>query len=154
MLADTSAESAQYRITLFFGPESVDAKPFTHACVFNVKKRSWKGGIQVLVEANDAQIQASRTSIHFSQWLTQTLGDSTGEDRAAQEARAGELFIQAFCRCRLDRLLQTGITQENQCLTADSWNTQDQADLVNRNDFIRTYVTAEMDLQPGDPTRT
>ncbi|HMU53565.1 MAG TPA: hypothetical protein PKA61_01090 [Nitrospira sp.] len=153
MPADPSAELAQYRITLFFGPEPVEAKPSTHACVFNVKKRSWKGGIQVLVEANEAQIQASRTSTHFSQWLTDTLGDVAGEDRAAQEARAGELFVQALCRCRLDRLLLTGITQENQRLTADAWDAQEQADLIRRNDFIQAYVAAEMDLQPGDPTR-
>jgi len=154
MLADSSAESAPYRITLFFGPELVEAKPFTHACVFNVKKRSWKGGIQVLIETNDAQVRASHSSMHFAQWLTDALGDSAGEDRAAQEARADELFIQALCRCRLDRLLQTGIAQENQRLTADTWTAQEQADLITRSDFIRTYVAAEMDLQPGDPTPT
>ncbi|SLM47497.1 conserved protein of unknown function [Nitrospira japonica] len=154
MQADSSADSAQYRVTLFFGPEPVEAHPSTQACVFNVKKRSWKGGIQVLVEATEAQIDASRTSIHFSQWLTEALGDATGEERAAQEARASELFVQALCRCRLDRLLQAGITQENQRLTADAWNAQEHADLIKRRDFIRAYVAAEMDLQPGDPTPT
>ncbi len=154
MPTDPCTESAQYRIALFFGPEPVDGKPATQACVFNVKKRSWKGGIQVLVEIAEAQIEASRTCTHFSQWLTETLADTMLDDRAAQEKRAGELFVQALCRCQLDRLVQSGLTQENQRLTADTWDAQSQADLIQRTDFIRSYVATEMDLQPGDPTPT
>lgn len=154
MPTDPSTESPQCRITLFFGPEPVDGKPATHACVFNVKKRSWKGGIQVLVEITEAQIEASRTCTHFSQWLIETLADTMLDDRVAQEERAGELFVQALCRCRLDRLVQSGLTQENQRLTADTWDAESQADLIQRTDFIRSYVATEMDLQPGDPTHT
>lgn len=154
MPTDPCIESVQYRITLFFGPEAVEAKPSTHACVFNVKKRSWKGGIQVLVEITEAQIQASRTATHFSRWLSETLADTALDDRASQEARAAELFVQALCRCRLDRLLQAGIAQENQRLTADAWDVETQADLIRRTDFIRSYVAAEMDLQPVDPTQS
>ena len=46
-------ELPQYRVTLFFGPEPVKARPSRVCCVFNVKKRSWKGGVQIAVEFLD-----------------------------------------------------------------------------------------------------
>lgn len=108
----------------------------------------------MLVEITEAQIQASRTATQFSRWLSQTLAATRLDDHVSQEARAGEVFVQALCRYRLERLLQAGIAQENQRLTADAWNAETQADLIRRTDFIRSYVAAEMDLQPGDPTYT
>ena len=50
MAADALSELSQFRVTLFVGPQAVQGKPFTHVTVFNVKKRSWKGGVQVAVE--------------------------------------------------------------------------------------------------------
>ena len=46
----TPPTAPQYRVTLFYGP---DLAPGDHSrlhCVFNVKKRSWKAGIQVALQ--------------------------------------------------------------------------------------------------------
>ncbi|MBA5866604.1 MAG: hypothetical protein GDA67_07920 [Nitrospira sp. CR1.3] len=154
MSADPSFESSQYRVTLFFGPEQVQGKPCTHACVFNVKKRSWKGGVQVAVEITDAQIESSRATTDFNRWIAEALIEVPTEERAAQTERAGELFVQAVCRCRLDQLLQFGITQENQCLSPDTGTAEWKETVSRRIDFITSYVSTELDLLPRDTTRS
>jgi len=111
MLADPSTEASQFRVTLFVGPQQVEGKPCTHSTVFNVKKRSWKGGIQVAVEIDQAQIESCRDAIGFSQWLSNALMTVSVEDRSAYDERAHELFIQAICWCKLDLLLQSAVTQ-------------------------------------------
>jgi len=52
MAVERAPEPSQFRVALFVGPQPVEGKPFTSSCVFNVKKRSWKGGIQVAVVNN------------------------------------------------------------------------------------------------------
>src|SRR6266705_5247993 len=49
-----------FRITFFFGPEAAPDRPGVVRCVFNVKKRSWKGGVQVTVELASAQFERIR----------------------------------------------------------------------------------------------
>ena len=61
MVPESTRDIPSYRVTLFFGPESVEGKPDVQACVFNVKKRSWKAGIQVSVEMSTDQLSASST---------------------------------------------------------------------------------------------
>jgi hypothetical protein len=154
MLEASSVEPPQYRVTLFFGPEQVKDKPSTHACVFNVKKRSWKGGVQVSVEITDAQVEASRASTNFTRWLADELVEVPMEDHASLTERAGELFVQAVCWCKLDLLLQFGITQENQCLTADTWTDKLKETVTRRTNFVTSYVATELDLLPRDTTRS
>ena len=50
----------EFRITFFFGPEAAPDRPGVVRCVFNVKKRSWKGGVQVTVELEAAQLERIR----------------------------------------------------------------------------------------------
>jgi len=49
-----------FRVTFFFGPDNVPGRPEVLICVFNVKKRSWKGGVQVGVELTDEQLKHLR----------------------------------------------------------------------------------------------
>ena len=49
-MIDRASDLSLFRVTLFVGPQPVEGKPFTQSTVYNVKKRSWKGGIQVAVE--------------------------------------------------------------------------------------------------------
>ena len=56
MTSERAPELSSYRVTLFFGPESVEGESDVLACVFNVKKRSWKAGIQVSVEIAQAHL--------------------------------------------------------------------------------------------------
>ncbi len=124
MAVEHAPEPSQFRVTLFVGPQPVEGRPFTSSCVFNVKKRSWKGGIQVAVDISQSQIDTLSAEVDFSRWLAKALNDLSAEERPSHEERARELFIQAICRCKLDLLLQSGITQENQCLADDTWITE------------------------------
>lgn len=145
-------EPSQFRVTLFVGPQPVKGNPFTSSCVFNVKKRSWKGGVQVAVDITQSQIDRLSADVDFSRWLALALADLPDTDRAFQQERAHELFIQAVCWCKLDLALQSGITQENQCLAADTWIAEVGETVIKRTNFITSYIAAELDLAPRDAT--
>jgi hypothetical protein len=150
MAIEPASETSQFRVTLFVGPQPVEGRPFTSSCVFNVKKRSWKGGTQVAVDITQSQIDTLITDVDFSRWLAQALTNLSDEDRLSHEERAHELFIQAVCWCKLDLVLQSGITQENQCLTADTWIAEVRDTVIRRRKFITSYVATELDLLPRD----
>ena len=152
MSTDSSPELAQFRVTLFVGPQPVEEKPFTYSTVFNVKKRSWKGGVQVEVEIDQAQIDAVISAIGFPHWLGDILLTVPLEDRPSYQDRGQELFVQAICWCKLDLLLQSGLTQENQCLTADRFVEELRTSVTTRQEFITSYVASELDLLPNDRT--
>lgn len=152
MAAEHAPEPSQFRVTLFVGPQPVEGRPFTFSCVFNVKKRSWKGGIQVDVAITQSQIDALSTDIDFPRWLTRALSDLSIEDRPSHQERAHELFVQAVCWCKLDVLLRSGITQENQCLGGETWIVEVRDAVIRRRDFIASYVASELDLLQGDAT--
>ncbi|HEU4685558.1 MAG TPA: hypothetical protein VFS39_13715 [Nitrospira sp.] len=151
MPADTGAESNLYRVTLFFGPEQTEKDTGTSTCVFNVKKRSWKGGIQVAVDMTDRQIEACRAVTDFDQWLTKALAELPMEDRSSMTARAGELFVQALCRCKLERLLQEGLSQENQRIASGSLTGEVFEFVREHVESIKSYVADELDIAPSGP---
>jgi hypothetical protein len=152
MAIEHAPEPSQFRVTLFVGPQPVEGKPFTFSCVFNVKKRSWKGGIQVSVMLTKNQIDTLSTDIDFSRWLALALDDLADEDRLSHRERAHELFIQAVCWCKLDLALQSGIAQENQRLEDTTWDTEIRDAAIKRTDFITSYVASELDLVLRDGT--
>ena len=152
MAVEHAPEPSQFRVTLFVGPQPVEGRPFTSSCVFNVKKRSWKGGIQVAVDISQSQIDTLSAEVDFSRWLAKALNDLSADDRLSREERAHELFIQAICWCKLDLLLQSGITQENQCLADDTWITEVRDTVIRRTNFITSYIASELDLVPRDVT--
>ena len=152
MPVEHAPEPSQFRVTLFVGPQPVEGRPFTSSCVFNVKKRSWKGGIQVAVDITQRQIDMLSTEVDLSRWLTQALIDLSDEDRRSHQERAHELFVQAVCWCKLNLLLQSGITQENQCLADDTWITEVRETVVKRTNFITSFIASELDLEPRDAT--
>jgi hypothetical protein len=150
MAIEHGPEPSQFRLTLFVGPQPVKGRPFTYSCVFNVKKRSWKGGIQVDVAITQNQIDRLSTDVDFSSWLARALTDLPDDDRSTYQERAWELFIQAVCWCKLDLALQSGITQENQCLAEDTWTAEVRDSVSSRTNFIRSYIVSELDLVPRD----
>ncbi|MGH7147767.1 MAG: hypothetical protein ACREIJ_07705, partial [Nitrospiraceae bacterium] len=152
MVVEHAPEPSQFRVTLFVGPQPVEGKPFTSSCVFNVKKRSWKGGIQVTVAITQSQIDTLSTDVDFSRWLAQALIDLSAEDRPSYQERAHELFIQAVCWCKLDLALQAGITQENQCLADETWTAEVRDTVIKRTNFITSYIASELDLVLRDVT--
>jgi hypothetical protein len=152
MAVELAPEPSQFRVTLFVGPQPVEGKPFTSSCVFNVKKRNWKGGIQVAVVIGQSQIDRLSTDVDFSRWLALALVDLADEDRLSHQERAHELFIQAVCRCKLDLALRSGIPQENQCLADDTWIADVRDTVIKRSNFITSYIASELDLVPRDVT--
>jgi hypothetical protein len=152
MAVEHAPALSQFRVTLFVGPQPVEERPFTYSCVFNVKKRSWKGGIQVAVVLTQRDIDHLSIDIDFPRWLTLALVDLAEEDRLSHQERAHELFIQAVCWCKLDVALQTGITQENQCLSDDTEIADVRNAVINRRNFITSYVASELDLVLRDVT--
>ena len=150
MAIERAPEPSQFRVTLFVGPQPVKGRPFTYSCVFNVKKRSWKGGIQVDVAIAQDQVDRLSTDVDFSSWLGRALTDLPDDDRPTYQERAWELFIQALCWCKLDLALQSGITQENQCLAEDIWIAEVRDSASSRTNFIKSYIVSELDLVPGD----
>ncbi|MDH4185392.1 MAG: hypothetical protein OEV08_00220 [Nitrospira sp.] len=120
------------------------------SCVFNVKKRSWKGGVQVAVHMMQGQIERLGEEIHFSHWLARVLAALPSEDHLSYQERAHEFLIQALCWCKLDLLLRSAIMQENQCLAEDIWIDECRERVAERRDFILSYIAAELDLVPGD----
>ncbi len=152
MVVERAPEPSQFRVTLFIGPQPVDGRPFTSSCVFNVKKRSWKGGVQVSVMFTHSQIERLSANIDFSRWLDLALVDLSEEDRPSYQKRAHELFVQAICWCKLDLALQCGIAQENQSLTDDADLAEVRAAVIKRTNFITSYIASELDLVMGDMT--
>jgi hypothetical protein len=150
MAVELAPEPSQFRVTLFVGPQPVEGRPFASACIFNVKKRSWKGGIQVAVVVTQNQIDTLSTDVDFSRWLALALIDLADDDRLSHQDRAHELFIQAVCWCKLDLALQSGITQENQCLADDTWIAEVRDTVIKRTNFITSYIASELDLVPRD----
>jgi hypothetical protein len=152
MTIEHAPEFSQFRVTLFVGPQPVEGRPFTSSCVFNVKKRSWKGGIQVAVVITQNQIDMLSVGIDFSRWLAQALIGLSDEDRLSHQERAHELFIQAVCWCKLDLALQEGITQENQFLADETWTAEVRDIIIKRTNFVRSYIASELDLVLKDVT--
>ena len=152
MAVEHTPGPSQFRVTLFVGPQPVEGSPFTFSCIFNVKKRSWKGGIQVAVVITQNQIDTLSADVEFSRWLAQVLIDFSDEDRQSHEERAHELFIQAVCWCKLDLALQAGITQENQCLADETWTAEVRDTVIKRTNFITSYIASELDLVPKGAT--
>jgi hypothetical protein len=150
MRDEPTADPLPYRVTLFFGPDQVEGKPSTSACVFNVKKRSWKGGIQIAVEITQGQIESSRTAVDFDRWLAGALISLPAGERESLTDRAHDLFAQAVCRCKLDLLLQTGLAQENQGLASGTLDTEFLEAVRGCTGFITSYVASELDLPPTD----
>lgn len=146
MLPDSSQEHGQFRVTLFVGPQEVEGKPFAQSTVFNVKKRSWKGGVQVAVEIGQDQADRLSASIKFEQWIDEVLATVPPLDRPFYRTRAHELLLQAASRCKLDLLLQSGITQDNQCLPADTFVSELDKAIVNNRESVTYFVATELDL--------
>jgi hypothetical protein len=117
--------------------------------VFNVKKRSWKAGVQVSVEIGTGQLSAIRQRIRLTERLAQIFLTLAPDERPPYEGRLADLFAQAVTRCKLDLRLQSGLSQENQRIQADELVPElDQAVNV-RAEYVVAYVLTELDMAPS-----
>jgi hypothetical protein len=138
-----------YRITLFYGPEPVAGPPSRVSCVFNVKKRSWKAGVQVAIELDERQLANARRVSGLEVWLQEVLAAVPEADRAGYEGRAGDLFVQGVCALKLDLAIEAGIRQENQSIQADALVSELDGVILEQAERLKSQVLADLDLTAG-----
>ena len=148
MVQESTQDLPSYRVTFFFGPESVEGRPDVLACVFNVKKRSWKAGIQVSVEMRTDQLSVLRQKMRLADRLAKSLTALDPREHPHYQERITDFFAQAVCWCKLDLRLQGGLTQENQRILADELTIELDHEANNRVDYVLAYILAELDLVP------
>ncbi len=102
----------EFRTTFFFGPEEVPGRPGILMCVFNTKKRSWKGGIQIAVELAGAQLERLRERGLLGELLEMLRARVAPETFAEYEQRARDLFTQQVCRAKLDLAIEETLRWE------------------------------------------
>ena len=142
-------QAPQYRITLFYGPEPVAGRPSRVHCVFNVKKRSWKAGVQVVIELDEQQLANARRVSGFEVWLQKALAAVPVADRAGQAGRADDLFVQGVCALKLDLAIEAGLRQENQSIQADALVSELDGVISEQAERLKSQVLADLDLAGG-----
>jgi hypothetical protein len=148
MALDTPPDASPYRVTLFFGPEPVDGDSTAQSCVFNVKKRSWKAGIQVSVDIATDQLAALQETIRQTAPITRALEQLSEQDRTDAAARIPDLAAQAIAWCKLDLRLAIGLPQENQRLPGNELVAELNQAVPTRQAYVVTYILTELDLMP------
>ena len=148
MVPESNRDVPSYRVTFFFGPEPVEGRPDVLVCVFNVKKRSWKAGIQVSVEIGTDQLSALRQKMCLADRLAKNLTALDPHEGPHYQERIADCFAQAVCWCKLDLRLQRGLPQENQRIQVDELRVELDQTAGNRVDFILAYILGELDLAP------
>jgi len=141
-----------YRVTLFFGPEPVEGESDVQACVFNVKKRSWKAGIQVSVEVDDEQQSHLLHALRITDRIGEMVMMCAPKERQAHEARVPDLFAQAVAWCKLDLCLAAGMTQEHQRILATEYVSELEHSVVNRSEYVIAYIVSELDIVRDCPS--
>lgn len=149
MVLKSPPEASLYRVTLFFGPEEVEEASNVLACVFNVKKRSWKAGIQVAVEIGIDQLTILRHTLDLDDRLAKSLMALAPDDLPHYQQRITDLFAQTLCWCKLDLRLLKGLTPENQRIQAHELTHELHQSARTRSEFVVTYIVEELGLAGG-----
>jgi len=148
MALETPPDTAPYRVTLFFGPEPVDGDSSAQTCVFNVKKRSWKAGIQVSVDIETSQLVTLQQTIRDAAPITDALETLSEDDCADAASRLPDLAAQAIAWCKLDLRLAAGLPQENQRILSNELIPELNHTLLTRREYVIAYILTELDLIP------
>ena len=154
-----SSDVTHYRVTFFFGPEPAEHRPGHVRCVFNVKKRSWKGGVQVAVDVAQDSLVRARRQVDYRAWLGKALQRVEQADHEAVTRRADDLLIQAFCTCTLNLAIQRGLEQENQVIVAEAFADDLDRVIEQQPEQLTELIRLELDLEdvpdpsgpPGSP---
>ena len=135
-----------FRITLFYGPEDVEGASDSVHCVFNVKKRSWKGGVQVEVVMKKNQITRLERFLHYPLWLEDVLNGIPVEDRGEYLEKSQDLLIQLLCFHKLQVFIHQGIRQENIQVPGDSFVSETDEVVQIEAEKIKRQIYVELDL--------
>ena len=137
-----------FRVTLFYGPDAAEGHPARLMCVFNVKKRSWKGGVQIAVEVSAEQVTRLREALGFDSWIIEKLAAFPEEERPGYEQRAGDLLIQEICSTKLSLALNLDVRQDNTSLTVDTLIDELNRKVEEEAFRIKSNILTELDIDP------
>lgn len=135
-----------FRVTLFYGPEPAEDDPARLMCVFNVKKRSWKGGVQIAVEVSVAQASRLQHMLSFDAWIDEWLAAVPEEERVSYESRARDLLIQEICSIKLTLALDTDVRSDNSSLPVDTLVEELDRQVKAGADRVKAHILTELDL--------
>jgi hypothetical protein len=135
-----------FRITLFYGPEAVEGASDSVHCVFNVKKRSWKGGVQVDVVIKTHQLTRLKEFLQHPQWLEDALKGIAGEERKNYLKESQDLLTQLVCFHKLQIFIQRGIRQENIQIPGDTFISEINEVVQREAEQIKRQICIELDL--------
>ena len=135
-----------FRITLFYGPEAVEGASDSVRCVFNVKKRSWKGGVQVEVVMKRNQIDRLEGILQHSSWLEVVLRGVPVESRGGYREKSHDLLVQLLCFHKLHAFIQQGIKQENIQVSGDALIAETDEVVEREAEEIKRQIFIELDL--------
>ncbi len=150
MVASSSPAVPPYRVTLFFGPEVRDTDPDMVYCVFNVKKRSWKGGVQLTVEMAQDQIARCTQILQLESWLRTALHHLPREEYDGYVQRGLTLSLQYLCRAKLQLAINDGLKQDTTLLSPDMlFHALEQA-VCRDGPLLKANLLAELDAPPPE----
>ena len=136
-----------FRVTLFYGPEPAEDGPARRlTCVFNVKKRSWKGGVQIAVDVSAEQVERLQQAVKFDSWIDAALARVSQEDRPSYVGRAGDVFVQEICSMKLVLALDQDVRQENTSLCVDKLIDELDRKVEEEADRVKSNILMELDL--------
>jgi hypothetical protein len=114
--------------------------------VFNVKKRSWKGGVQVEVVVKKDQITRLEGVLQHRSWLEDVLSGVPAEDREAYLDKSQDLLVQLLCFYKLQLFIYQGIRQENIQVPGDSLVSETDEAVQREAEEIKRQIYVELDL--------
>ncbi len=138
-----------FRITLFYGPETVAGASNTIHCVFNVKKRSWKGGVQVGIQMNLSQLEEMNQRFDYRSWINGILLNVPSEERQIYHQKAEDLLTQLICFYKLQEYIQQGIQQENVQVSPEQLFEETQTVVFREMEEIKRQILVELDIENG-----
>ena len=136
-----------FRITLFYGPEVLEGASETIHCVFNVKKRSWKGGVQIDIVVGRNQIQQLENQLKFRPWIDELLRVVPSEEREDYIKQGNDLWIQFLCFHKLGIFIRQGIKQESTEVSAGQFIPEMDEVIRCEAQNIKKQILVELDLE-------
>lgn len=136
-----------FRITLFYGPATFEGASEALHCVFNVKKRSWKGGVQVDIVVESHQIQRLEEKLAFQPWIKEHLQGVPSDERDDYLKRGYDLFIQFICFHKLGVYIHQGIQQENTHVSGGFLTSETDEAVQREAEKIKQQIIVELDVE-------
>ncbi len=148
MAASSSPVIPPYRITLFFGPDVQERDPDIVYCVFNVKKRNWKGGMQYVVEMAQAQVSRCKRILRVESWLRNALHHLPQETCDEYFQRGQELCLQHLCQTKLRLAITHGLSRDTTLVPHDALAQELDHAIRQSGQTLRETLLAELDVPP------